>query len=69
VAAFVSYLASRNSDYMTGQSVMIDGGSSSCRGPAAIWLDTGFARNYRVFTNQESERRLRDGSSWREGAE
>jgi meso-butanediol dehydrogenase/(S,S)-butanediol dehydrogenase/diacetyl reductase len=26
VAAFVSYLASRDSDYMTGQSVMIDGG-------------------------------------------
>jgi meso-butanediol dehydrogenase / (S,S)-butanediol dehydrogenase / diacetyl reductase len=25
-AAFVSYLASRDSDYMTGQSVMIDGG-------------------------------------------
>jgi meso-butanediol dehydrogenase / (S,S)-butanediol dehydrogenase / diacetyl reductase len=26
VAAFVSYLASKDSDYMTGQSVMIDGG-------------------------------------------
>lgn len=26
VASFVSYLASRDSDYMTGQSVMIDGG-------------------------------------------
>ncbi len=26
VAAFVSYLASRDSDYMTGQSVLIDGG-------------------------------------------
>jgi meso-butanediol dehydrogenase/(S,S)-butanediol dehydrogenase/diacetyl reductase len=26
VAAFVSYLASPDSDYMTGQSVMIDGG-------------------------------------------
>jgi meso-butanediol dehydrogenase/(S,S)-butanediol dehydrogenase/diacetyl reductase len=26
VAAFVSYLASHDSDYMTGQSVMIDGG-------------------------------------------
>ncbi|MBB5160041.1 SDR family oxidoreductase [Saccharopolyspora phatthalungensis] len=26
VAGFVSYLASRDSDYMTGQSVMIDGG-------------------------------------------
>jgi meso-butanediol dehydrogenase/(S,S)-butanediol dehydrogenase/diacetyl reductase len=26
VATFVSYLASRDSDYMTGQSVMIDGG-------------------------------------------
>jgi meso-butanediol dehydrogenase/(S,S)-butanediol dehydrogenase/diacetyl reductase len=26
VANFVSYLASRDSDYMTGQSVMIDGG-------------------------------------------
>jgi meso-butanediol dehydrogenase/(S,S)-butanediol dehydrogenase/diacetyl reductase len=26
LAAFVSYLASRDSDYMTGQSVMIDGG-------------------------------------------
>lgn len=26
VAAYVSYLASRDSDYMTGQSVMIDGG-------------------------------------------
>ena len=25
VAAFVSYLASRDSDYMTGQSLMIDG--------------------------------------------
>ena len=26
VAAFVSYLASKDSDYMTGQSVIIDGG-------------------------------------------
>ncbi len=26
VASFVSYLASKDSDYMTGQSVMIDGG-------------------------------------------
>ena len=26
VANFVSYLASKDSDYMTGQSVMIDGG-------------------------------------------
>jgi meso-butanediol dehydrogenase/(S,S)-butanediol dehydrogenase/diacetyl reductase len=26
VASFVSYLASRDSDYMTGQSVIIDGG-------------------------------------------
>ena len=26
VACFVSYLASGDSDYMTGQSVMIDGG-------------------------------------------
>jgi meso-butanediol dehydrogenase/(S,S)-butanediol dehydrogenase/diacetyl reductase len=26
VASFVSYLASRDSDYMTGQAVMIDGG-------------------------------------------
>jgi len=26
VACFVSYLASSDSDYMTGQSVMIDGG-------------------------------------------
>ena len=26
VAKFVSYLASPDSDYMTGQSVMIDGG-------------------------------------------
>ena len=26
VASFVSYLASSDSDYMTGQSVMIDGG-------------------------------------------
>jgi len=26
VASFVSYLASPDSDYMTGQSVMIDGG-------------------------------------------
>jgi meso-butanediol dehydrogenase/(S,S)-butanediol dehydrogenase/diacetyl reductase len=26
VAAFVSYLASKDSDYMTGQSIMIDGG-------------------------------------------
>ncbi|CAN5909644.1 hypothetical protein BH23ACT11_BH23ACT11_23250 [soil metagenome] len=26
VASFVSYLSSNDSDYMTGQSVMIDGG-------------------------------------------
>jgi meso-butanediol dehydrogenase/(S,S)-butanediol dehydrogenase/diacetyl reductase len=26
VANFVSYLASKDSDYMTGQSIMIDGG-------------------------------------------
>jgi len=26
IANFVSYLASKDSDYMTGQSVMIDGG-------------------------------------------
>ena len=26
VASFVSYLASRDADYMTGQAVMIDGG-------------------------------------------
>lgn len=26
VASFVSYLASKDSDYMTGQSVIIDGG-------------------------------------------
>ena len=26
VASFVSYLVSRDSDYMTGQSIMIDGG-------------------------------------------
>src|SRR5215203_2832392 len=32
---------------------MIDGGSSSRRDSAAICLDAGFVRNYRVFTSQE----------------
>jgi hypothetical protein len=40
VAAFVSCLASQDSDYMTGQSVMIDGASFS-RSMQSLWTLTG----------------------------
>ena len=39
VAGVVSFLASRDSDYMTGQAVNIDGGLDSDAGRASEWAE------------------------------